>query len=57
MNYVSKSEHYRMFPKVGSEHRRRMAANHAAAETLLRPSITNVCAKSASDFARGQMVL
>lgn len=34
-NYVNQSEHYRIFPKVGSEHRRQMAANHAAAETPL----------------------
>lgn len=34
MNYVCKSEHYRIFPKIGSEHRRRMAANNrTAAET------------------------
>ena len=41
MNYANKANHYRVFPKIGSEHRRRLAANHRAAEGHLRPATTN----------------
>ena len=37
MRYANKANHYRMLPNIGSEHRRRMAANSAAAQGHLIP--------------------
>ena len=56
MSYTNKSDHYRMFPNIGSEHRRRMATNHAAAESRLGPAITNVGEESTPDIPNGQMI-
>ena len=57
MSYVSRSNHYRVFPKIGSEHRRRMATNRRAAETHLRPAGTIVGMESTSDIQAGQTVI
>lgn len=55
MNYAHKANHYRVIPKIGSEHTRRMAANNAAAETHLGSAITDVAVESTSDILQGQM--
>lgn len=56
MSYADSGSHYRVFPNIGSEHRRRMATNNTAAESHLRPAITDVGAGSTSDITMGQMV-
>ena len=57
MSDVNRSNHYRVFPKTGSEHRRRMATNRRAAQAHLRPAATIVGMESTSDTQTGQMVI
>ena len=45
-----------MFPNIGSEHSRRMAANHAAAESHLDAAITDVGEESTPNIPNGQMI-
>ena len=55
MGYVDRANHYHVYPKIGSEHRRRMAANKAAAACNLGPNITDVGVESTSDISMGQV--
>ena len=57
MGYVNRANHYHVYPKIGSEHRRRMAANKAAAAFNVGPTITDVGVESTSDITMGQMDL
>ena len=57
MGYANRANHYHVFPGIGSEHRRRMAANKAAATSNLGPNITDVGIESTSDITMGQMDL
>lgn len=45
-----------MFPNIGSEHRRTLAANKAAAESHSGPSITDVGVKDITDLSMVQMI-
>ena len=56
MSYTHDSEHYRVLPNIGSEHRRRLAANQAAAESHSGPSITDVGVENTTDISTGQMI-
>lgn len=56
MSYTDETNHYRVLPNIGSEHKRRMAANKAAAEGHTGPAIADVGVESTSDVAMGQMV-
>lgn len=56
MSYASRANHYRVFPNTGSEHRRRMAANDAAAQGHIGPAVTDVDADGTSDVLMGPMV-
>ena len=55
MSYRHHSEHYRVFPNIGSEHKRRLAANKAAAETQSGPGVTNVGVEN-TNVSTGQMI-
>ena len=56
MSYANRANHYRVFPNVGSEHRRRMAANHAAAEGHAGPTTKDVGVGSTSNILNSQMI-
>lgn len=56
MSYTHDSEHYRVLPNIGSEHRRRLAANQAAAESHSGPSITDVRVENTTDISTGPMI-
>ena len=57
MGYNNRANHYHVYPKIGSEHRRRLAANKAAAMCNMGPNITDVGVESTSDITMGQMNL
>lgn len=56
MSYADRSYHYRVLPNIGSEHKRRMAANKAAAKGHSGPAVTDVGVESTSDIQMGQMI-
>lgn len=56
MSYANRANHYREFPNIGSEHRRRMAANHVAAERHAGPATMDVGVGSTSNILNGQMI-
>ena len=49
MTYTHKSNHYRVLPNIGSEHKRRLAANDAAAQRPQSLSITDIGVERTSD--------
>ena len=55
MSYANRANHYHVYPNIGSEHGRRMAANKAAAACNLGPTITDVGVERTSDITMGQM--